>query len=67
MIITDMDIATVEALHDLLLDKHGYPLSHVTLTRARALAAKMYDLAKIERKPEWSELFKLVEKMREPK
>lgn len=42
--ITDMDIATVEALHDLLLDSHGYSLDHITLTRARELTKKMYSI-----------------------
>jgi len=40
--IKDKDIATIEALHDLLLDKHGYDLNHVTLKRARKLSFKMY-------------------------
>lgn len=42
MKIEDKDIATVEALHDLLLDKHGYELSFITLKRARELTKKMY-------------------------
>jgi hypothetical protein len=40
--IVDSDIATIEALHDLLLDAHGYSLDFVTLKRARELTAKMY-------------------------
>ena len=40
--IVDRDIATIEALHDLLLDVHGYSLDFVTLKRARELTAKMY-------------------------
>ncbi len=40
--IVDSDIATIEALHDLLLDVHGYSLDFVTLKRARELTAKMY-------------------------
>ena len=40
--IVDSDIATIEALHDLLLDKHGYSLDFITLKRARELTAKMY-------------------------
>lgn len=40
--ILDSDIATVEALHDLLLDAHGYQLDFITLKRARELTAKMY-------------------------
>lgn len=40
--IVDSDIATIEALHDLLLDAHGYSLDFITLKRARALTAKMY-------------------------
>ena len=42
MKILDSDIATVEALHDLLLDKHNYSLEHKTLERARKLTARMY-------------------------
>lgn len=41
--IVDGDIATIEALHDLLLDNHGYKLDFITLKRARELTAKMYD------------------------
>lgn len=41
--ITDSDIATIEALHDLLLDNHGYSLEFITLKRARELTKKMYD------------------------
>ena len=40
--IVDSDIATIEALHDLLLDTHGYSLDFITLKRARELTAKMY-------------------------
>lgn len=40
--IVDSDIATIEALHDLLLDAHGYKLDFITLKRARELTAKMY-------------------------
>ena len=40
--IIDSDIATIEALHDLLLDAHGYKLDFITLKRARELTAKMY-------------------------
>ena len=40
--IVDSDIATIEALHDLLLDAHGYSLDFITLKRARKLTAKMY-------------------------
>lgn len=39
--IKDRDIATIEVLHDLLLD-HGYSLDFITLKRARELTAKMY-------------------------
>jgi regulator of sirC expression with transglutaminase-like and TPR domain len=46
VMITDFDIATIEALHDLLLDKHGYTLDHITLTNARKLTAKMYEAFK---------------------
>lgn len=40
--IIDSDIATIEALHDLLSDVHGYQLDFITLKRARELTAKMY-------------------------
>jgi len=40
--IVDSDIATIEALHDLLLDAHGYQIDFITLKRARELTAKMY-------------------------
>lgn len=40
--IVDSDIATIEVLHDLLLDAHGYSLDSVPLKRARELTAKMY-------------------------
>lgn len=40
--IVDRDIATIEALHDLLLDTHGYSLDFIFLKRARELTAKMY-------------------------
>ena len=41
--ILDSDIATIEALHDLLLDSHdGYKLDFITLKKARELTAKMY-------------------------
>lgn len=46
MEVEDSDIATVEALHDLLLDNHGYSLSFVTLKKARELTAKMYKAIK---------------------
>ena len=47
--ITDFDIATIEALHDLLLDNHGYKLDHYTLTNARKLTKKMYKAFEKER------------------
>ena len=40
--IVDSDIATIEALHDLLLDAHGYSLDFITLKKARELTEKMY-------------------------
>mgnify|MGYP006447141069 CR=1 FL=1 len=42
VLITDADIATVEALHDLLIDNHGYRKDFNTLHRARLLTDKMY-------------------------
>jgi hypothetical protein len=39
--IVDSDIATIEALHDLLLDAHGYSPDFITLKRARELVVKM--------------------------
>lgn len=44
--ILDSDIATVEALHDLLLDAHGYSLDFKTLVKARELTKKMYAIVK---------------------
>ena len=44
--IVDSDIATIEALHDLLLDAHGYSLDFITLKKARELTKKMYDAFK---------------------
>jgi hypothetical protein len=44
--IVGSDIATIEALHDLLLDAHGYSLDFITLKRARELTKKMYDAFK---------------------
>lgn len=44
--IVDRDIATVEVLHDLLLEAHGYSLSFWALERARKLTAKMYKALK---------------------
>ena len=46
--IVDRDIATVEVLHDLLLDAPGYSLSFWALERARKLTAKMYKVLKEE-------------------
>ena len=40
--IQDSDIATIEALHDLLFDTHGYWVDFIALKRARELTAKMY-------------------------
>jgi hypothetical protein len=40
--IVDSDIATIEALHDLLLDAHGYSPNCIILKKARELTAKMY-------------------------
>ncbi len=42
--IVDSDIATIEALHDLLLDGERYPLNHPTLKRGRELTAKLYKI-----------------------
>ena len=46
--IVDSDIATIEALHDLLLDAHGYSLDFIRLKKARELTAKMYKALKNE-------------------
>lgn len=40
LLINDFDIATIEALHDLLLDK-GYSIDFKILKNARALTARM--------------------------
>ena len=42
MSVLDSDIATVEALHALLIDNHGYKLDHITLKKSRELTEKMY-------------------------
>lgn len=42
--IEDKDIATIEALHDLLLDNHAYSKDHYALKRSRKLTKKMYDM-----------------------
>ena len=42
MKILDCDIATIEALHDLLIDDHDYSSEHKALERARELTSKMY-------------------------
>ncbi len=47
VLIEDSDIATIEALHDLLVDKHGYSLDYITLKRARELTNKMYSAFKV--------------------
>lgn len=39
--VVDGDIATIEALHDLLIDAHGYQLDFTPLKKARELTAKM--------------------------
>ena len=41
--VIDSDIGTIEVLHDLLLDVHGYELDSIILKRARELTAKMYE------------------------
>ena len=41
--VIDSDIGTIEVLHDLLLDAHGYELDSIILKRARELTAKMYE------------------------
>lgn len=43
LIFYDSDIATIEALHDCLLDLHGLKLESRTLTRARELTKRMYN------------------------
>jgi len=45
--ITEMDIATIEALHDLLLDNGIVDLYDIVLTRSRELTSKMYDAIEI--------------------
>jgi len=47
--ITDLDIATVEALHDILVDHHGHTLGFPLLKRARVLITKLYKLEKLNR------------------
>lgn len=40
--ITDSDIATIEALHDLLIDNHGYSTEFNPIKNARELTDKMH-------------------------
>lgn len=42
----DSDIATVEAMHDVLFDKHGYCTDDMILKRSRELTSKMYSILK---------------------
>ena len=42
MKVEDKDIATVEALHDMLLDNYGLSIDHPTLVKSRKLTSKMY-------------------------
>ena len=42
--IEDYDIATVEHLHDCLIEKEGYSLEHPMLERSRELTAKLYKI-----------------------
>jgi hypothetical protein len=42
--ILDSDIATIEALHDLLMDNHGYCVNFITLIRARTLTSKLHKI-----------------------
>ena len=42
MKITDKDIATIEALHDLLLDENITTFKSACLVRARELTRRMY-------------------------
>lgn len=44
--IVDQDIATIEVLHDTLLDNHKYDLDSKLLTNARNLAHKLRKLCK---------------------
>lgn len=41
--ILDSDISTIEAIHDLLLETHGYSLNSPILKRARELTSKLYE------------------------
>ena len=42
---TDKDIATIEAMHDLLLD-HGHELNERALKESRELTNRMYETLK---------------------
>jgi len=42
MLITNKDIATIEVMHDLLLDKYNHTLNSEVLTNSRGLISKMY-------------------------
>jgi hypothetical protein len=41
--IQDSDIAAIEAMHDLLMDAHGYKSDYKTLLNARKVTSKMYE------------------------
>ena len=45
IVIKDKDIATIEAMHDLLLD-HGHKLNERSLKESRALTERMYNALK---------------------
>ena len=44
--ITAQDVATVENLHDTLLDKYGERMDTILMQRARGLAEKLKHIAK---------------------
>jgi hypothetical protein len=55
--IEDYDIATVEHLHDCLIEKEGYSLNHPLLKRSRELTAKLHKIVRspvgAQPYPEW--------------
>jgi len=43
---TDFDVNTVEVMHDLLVDMHGYSFANRTMSNARELALKLQRIIK---------------------
>ena len=56
IIIKDRDIATIEAMHDLLLD-HGHGINERALRESRGLTSRMYKSLKYSQ-DSWAEITK---------